>query len=76
MCAKKLAPTRRSRDTAHAQWLQTHCQRYPIWEMSELMTEERIAIRIFKLGGWIDHVTRHVLPLVKVKRSRNVSAAI
>jgi len=23
--------------------------------------------RIFKLGGWINHVTRHVLPLFKVK---------
>jgi len=31
-----------------------------LWEMSELITQERIALRIFKLGGWIDHVTRHV----------------
>jgi len=38
--------------------------------------------RIFKLGGGVDHVTRHVWPLTKVKRSkfkvtrsRNVSAA-
>ena len=31
-----------------------------LWEMSELITQERIAVRIFKLGGWIDHVTRHV----------------
>jgi len=54
-------PTRRSHDAAHAEWLQTHSQRYHhIWEMSELMTQERIAERIFKLGGWIDHVTRHV----------------
>ena len=27
-----------------------------LWEMSELITGERI----FKLGGGIDHVTRHV----------------
>jgi len=54
---------------AHAKWLQMHCQWYPIWDMSELMTQERIAVRIFKLGGWIDHVTHHVWPLTKVKRS-------
>ena len=48
------------RDTAHAQWLQTHCQWCPMWEMSELMTQERIAVRIFKLCGWIEHVIRHV----------------
>jgi len=59
MCGKKLPPMRRSGDTAHAQWLQTHYQWYPKWEMSELMTQERIAIRIFKLGGGVDHVTRH-----------------
>jgi len=54
-----------------------------LWEMSELITQERIAVTIFKLGGWIDHVTRHVRPLTKVKRSNvkvtrscNVSAAI
>ena len=31
-----------------------------LWEMSELITQERIAVRILKLGRWIDHVTRHV----------------
>ena len=41
------------------------------------------SLRIFKLGGGVDHMNRHVLPLTKVKRSkvsvtrpRNVSAAI
>jgi len=29
-CGKNLPPTHRSRDTAHAQWLQTHCQCYPM----------------------------------------------
>jgi len=64
-----MPPTHKSRDTAHAQWLQTHCQWYAMGDMSELITQERIAIRIFKLGWWIDHVTRHVWPLTKVKRS-------
>jgi len=43
----------------------------------------RTDIRILKLGGGVDHVIRHVLPLTKVKRSkvnvtrpRNVSTAI
>ena len=35
--------------------------------------------RVFKLGGKVDHVTRHVWQLFKVKRSKvkvtNVSAA-
>jgi len=31
-----------------------------LWEMSELITQQRIAVRIFKLEGWIDHVTCHV----------------
>jgi len=34
----KNAPTHRSRDTAHAQWLQI------LWLMSELITQERIAV--------------------------------
>ena len=52
-----------------------------LWEISELLTQERIH-RIFKLGGGVDHVTRHVQSLTKVKgskvkvtMSRNVSAA-
>jgi len=28
----------------HAQWLQTHCPWYPIWEMSELITQGRIGV--------------------------------
>ena len=31
-----------------------------LWEMSELITQERIAVRILKLGRWIEHVTRHI----------------
>jgi len=52
-----------------------------LWEMSELITQELIAV--FKLGGGVNHMTRHTWPLTKVKRSkvkvtksRNVSAAI
>jgi len=42
---EKFAPTHRSRDTAHTQWLQTHCYGI-LWEMemSELITQERIAV--------------------------------
>ena len=36
-------PTQRSRDTAHAQWLQTPCQWY-LREISELITQKRIAV--------------------------------
>jgi len=68
---------------AHAQWLQTHCQWYPMGDARthNLTTDSR---RIFKYsgGGGVDHLTRHVCPLTKVKRSkikitrsRNVSAA-
>jgi len=74
--------THRSRDTAHAQWLQTHCQWYPMGDVRTYnsRTDSR---RIFKLRGAVDHVTRHVWPLSKVKRSnvkvtrsRYVSTAI
>jgi len=44
----------RSRDMA--QWLQTNSR-----------TDSH---SIFKLGGGIDHVTRHVWPLTKVRRSK------
>jgi len=56
---EKFATTHRSRDMAHAQWLQTHCQWYPIGDVSTYnsRTDSR---RIFKLGGEIDHVTLHV----------------
>ena len=79
---EKFAPTHRSRNTAHAQWLQTHCQWYPTGDVRthNSRTDSR---RIFKLGGGVDNMTRHVWPLTKVKRSkvkvtrsRNVSAAI
>jgi len=65
----KFAPTHRSRDTAQAQWLQTHCQWYPMWDIRthSSRTDRR---RIFKLGGGIDQVTRHVWRLTKVIRSK------
>jgi len=50
----KFAPTHRLPDTAHAQWLQTHMG-YVRTHHSR--TDSR---RIFKLGGDVDHVTRHV----------------
>ena len=31
-----------------------------LWEMSELITQERIAVESSKLRGGVDHVTRHV----------------
>jgi len=37
-----------SRDRAHAQWLQTHCQWYP---MEDVKTQERTAIAISNLVG-------------------------
>jgi len=54
-----LPPTHRSRDTAHAQWLQTHCQWYPMGDVRthNSRTDSR---SIFKLGGGVYHVTRHV----------------
>jgi len=65
----KFVPTHRSRDTAHAQWLQKHWQWYPMGDVRthNSRTDSR---RIFKLGGGVDHVTRHVRPLTKVKRSK------
>jgi len=56
---EKFAATHTSRDTAHAQWLQTHYQWYPMGDISTYnsRTDSR---RIFELGGGIDHVTRHV----------------
>jgi len=60
---KKLPPTHRSRDTAHAPWLQTHCQWYPMGDVRthNSRTDSR---RIFKLGKGTDRVTRHVWPLI------------
>jgi len=75
-------PTHRSHDTAREHWLQTHCQWYPMGYVKTHYSRT-VSRRIFKLGGGIDHVTRHAWPLIKVKRSKvkvtrshNVSAAI
>jgi len=55
---KKSAPTHKLRETAHVQWLQTHRQWYPMGDVTHnSRTDSR---RIFKLGGEVDHVTRHV----------------
>ena len=56
---EKMPPTHTSCDTAHAQWLQTHCEWYPMGDVRthSSTTDGR---RIFKLGGGVDHVTRHV----------------
>ena len=58
---EKFAPTHRSRDTAHAY---SGCIRivnvaYPMGDIRthNSRTDSR---RIFKLGGGVDHVTRHV----------------
>ena len=40
---KRCPYTHGSRDTAHARWLQTPCQWYPM-EKSELITQEAIAV--------------------------------
>jgi len=40
-----------------------------LWEMSELITQEQIAVGSSNQVG-VDHVTRHVRPLTKVKRSK------
>jgi len=54
----KFAATHRSRDTALAQWLQTHCQWYPMGD-ERTYNSKTDSRRIFKLGIAIDHVTRH-----------------
>jgi len=56
---EKFAPYDRSRDTAHAQWRQAHCEWYPMGDARthNSRTDSR---SIFKLGGGVDHVTRHV----------------
>jgi len=56
---EKFAPTHKSRDTAHAQWLQMHCQWYPMGDV-RTHNSRTYSRRIFKLGGGVDHVTRHV----------------
>jgi len=72
-----------SRDTAHAHWLQTHFQWYPMGDVRthNSRTDNR---RIFKLGGpWRGlprdppcMTTDHCDQGQKITRSRNVSAAI
>ena len=65
--------THRSHDAAHAQWLQMDCQWYPMGDV-RTHNSRTDSCRIFKLGGGIDHMTRHVCQKVKVTRSRNVLA--
>jgi len=72
MCGKNLLPTHGSRDTSHAQWLQAHCQWYPM-EMSELITQEQIAVgsinlvkRLITWPAMYDH-----WPRSKGQRSRS-----
>jgi len=58
---EKFAPMHRSRDMAHAQWLQTQCQWYPMGDVrTHNSRTDKFSRRIFKLAGGIDHVTRHV----------------
>jgi len=50
---EKFAPTHRSRDAAHAQWLQTYCQWYPTGDV-RTHTQERIAVGSSNMvEGWI-----------------------
>jgi len=59
----------RSRDTAHAQWLRTHCQWYPTdVRTHNSRTDSR---SIFKLGGWVDHVMYEDWRRSKDHRSRS-----
>ena len=51
-----------------SKWPALSCQWYP---MGDIRTHNlRTDSRIFKLSGGVDHVTRHVWPLTKVKRSK------
>jgi len=52
------APMHRSHDMAHAQWMQSHCQWYPMGDVRLKSGTDRR--RIFKLGEGVDHVTHHV----------------
>jgi len=45
MCGKNLPYTHMVRDTTHAQWLEMQCiVNYILWEMSELITQERTTV--------------------------------
>jgi len=59
----------RSRDTAHAQWLKTHFQCYPMGDIMSYNsgTDKR---RIVKLSGGVDHVTGYGRLPTEVKRSK------
>ena len=59
----------RSRDTAHAQWLKTHFQCYPLGDIMSHNsgTDKR---RIVKLSGGVDHVTGYGWLPTEVKRSK------
>jgi len=70
--SEKFAPMHtlhRSHDTVHAQWLQTHCQWYPMGDV-RTHNSRTYSRKIFKLGGGVDHVTCHVWPLTNVKKSK------
>jgi len=70
---EQFAPTHRSRDTVHAQWLQTHSQWYPMGDV-RTHNSRTYSRRIFKLSGRrgrVDHVTSHAWPLTNIKRSRS-----
>ena len=59
----------RSRDTAHAQWLKTHFQCYP---MGDIMSHNSGTYkrRIVKLRGGVEHVTSYGWLPTEVKRSK------
>jgi len=61
---EKFAPTHMSRDTAHAQWFQTHGQWYPMGDV-RTHNSRTYSRRMFKRGEGVDHVTRHVRSLTK-----------
>jgi len=66
---EKFAPTHTSRDMVHQQWLQTHCQWYPMGDV-RTHNSRTDRPRIFKLSGRVDHMTCHIWPLSKVKSSK------
>jgi len=68
---EKFPPTNMSRDTVHAQWLQTHCQWYPTGNVrTHRPNSRKDSRRIFNLDEGVDHETCHVKTLTKVvKRS-------
>jgi len=81
MCEKIDSPLHKSRDTAHAQWLQRIVNGI-LWEISELVTQELIAVGssnlVEGLTMWLPCMTLAKVKRSKAKvtRSRNVSATI